>query len=132
MTAAEILRARRKVEEAARKAAKAARQLGTVAVQAPTGSESLTSTQTATLSVAVQTLPRVVVFFDLAQGTPDDIATTFGEAVAEITARPEIQERMLSIGFFGMSEKPAELAEMNKREFASYEAWVKRANFKID
>ena len=80
MTAAEILRARRKVEEAARKAAKAARQLGTVAVQAPTGSESLTSTQTATLSVAVQTLPRVVVFFDLAQGTPDEILARAGVA----------------------------------------------------
>lgn len=76
-------------------------------------------------------LPTWLAFYAI-KGTPDDIATTFGEAVAEITARPEIQERMLSIGFFGMSEKPAELAEMNKREFASYEAWVKRANFKID
>jgi len=66
------------------------------------------------------------------KGTPDDIAMKLGHAVAAIVARPEIQQRLLQIGFFPMSEKPEELAEMNKREFASYEYWVKRANFRID
>ncbi len=64
--------------------------------------------------------------------TPDDIALKFGNAVAEITARPEIKRRMLDIGFFPMDQKPADLAEMNTREYSSYEAWVKRANFRID
>jgi len=76
-------------------------------------------------------LPTWLAFYAI-KGTPDDIALKFGKAVAEITARPEIQRRMLDIGFFPMDDKPEDLAEMNKREFASYEEWIKRANFKID
>lgn len=66
------------------------------------------------------------------KGTPDDIARRFGEAAAGVASRPEIKRRMLDIGFFPMDEKPAELAEMNLREFSEFEHWVKRANFKID
>lgn len=76
-------------------------------------------------------LPTWLAFYAI-KGTQDDIAEKFGAAVAEITARAEIKRRMLDIGFFPMDQKPAELAEMNRREFASYEAWVKRVNFKID
>jgi tripartite-type tricarboxylate transporter receptor subunit TctC len=76
-------------------------------------------------------LPTWLAFYAI-KGTPDDIALKFGNTVAEITARPEIQRRMLDIGFFAMDEKPEQLAEMNRREFQSYEAWVKRANSKID
>jgi tripartite-type tricarboxylate transporter receptor subunit TctC len=76
-------------------------------------------------------LPTWLAFYAL-KGTPDDIALKFGNAVAEITARPDIQRRMLDIGFFAMDEKPEQLAEMNRREYTSYETWVKRANFKID
>ena len=76
-------------------------------------------------------LPTWLAFYAL-KGTPDDIALKFGHAVAEITARPDIRRRMLDIGFFAMDEKPEQLAEMNKREFSSYESWVKRANLKLD
>ncbi|MDX2157847.1 MAG: tripartite tricarboxylate transporter substrate binding protein [Hyphomicrobiaceae bacterium] len=76
-------------------------------------------------------LPTWLAFYAI-KGTPEDIGLKFGKAVAEIMARPEIKRRLLDIGFFAMDEKPEELNEMNKREFASYEAWVKRANFKID
>ena len=76
-------------------------------------------------------LPTWLAFYAI-KGTPDDIARKVGEAAAQITTRPEVRERLLQIGFFPMDEKPSELAEMNKREFASYEAWIKRANFKID
>ena len=76
-------------------------------------------------------LPTWLAFYAI-KGTPDDIALKFGTAVSEITARPEIRDRILSVGFFPISETPAALAAMNEREFASYEAWVKRANFKID
>ncbi len=76
-------------------------------------------------------LPTWLAFYAI-KGTPDDIVLKFGNAVAEITARPEIKRRMLDIGFFPMDQKPADLAEMNSREFSSYETWVKRANFRID
>ena len=65
-------------------------------------------------------------------GTPGDIALKFGKAVAEVTKDPKIQRRMLDIGFFAMEKTPEELAEMNRREFKSYESWVKRANMKLD
>jgi tripartite-type tricarboxylate transporter receptor subunit TctC len=76
-------------------------------------------------------LPTWLAFYAL-PGTPDDIALKFGKAVAEVTADPTIRRRMLDIGFFAMDQKPEELAEMNKREFNSYESWVKRANLKLD
>ena len=76
-------------------------------------------------------LPTWLAFYAI-NGTPDDVALKFGKAVAEIVAQPDIRRRMLDIGFFAMDEKPEQLAEMNRREFASYESWVKRANFKID
>ena len=76
-------------------------------------------------------LPTWLAFYAL-KGTPDDIALKFGKAVAEIVAQPDIKRRMLDIGFFAMDDKPEALAEMNRREFLSYESWVKRANFKID
>jgi tripartite-type tricarboxylate transporter receptor subunit TctC len=66
------------------------------------------------------------------KGTADDISLKFGKAVAEIVARPEVKRRLLDIGFFAMEEKPEELTELNRREFGSFEAWVKRANFKIE
>ena len=76
-------------------------------------------------------LPTWLAFYAI-PGTPEDIALKFGKAVTEVTADPAIQRRMLDIGFFAMNEKPEELAEMNRREFSSYEAWVKRANLKLD
>ena len=66
------------------------------------------------------------------KGTDDEIAAKLGTAVAAITARPEIKRRLLDIGFFPMDEKPADLAEMNIREVATYADWIKRTNFKID
>ncbi len=66
------------------------------------------------------------------KGTPDDIAMKFGNAVAEIVARPEIRRRLLDIGFFAMDEKPEQLTAMNLTEFTAYESWVKRVNFRID
>lgn len=76
-------------------------------------------------------LPTWLAFYAI-KGTPNDIALQFGRAASEVTARPDIRRKMLDIGFFPMDEKPEDLAELNKREYASYETWVKRANFKID
>jgi len=76
-------------------------------------------------------LPTWLAFYAI-KGMPEDIALKFGKAVAEVTADPTIRRRMLDIGFFAMDEKPEQLAEMNKREFKSYESWVKRANLKLD
>jgi len=76
-------------------------------------------------------LPTWLAFYAI-KGTPDDIAQKFGEAAAEITARPEIKRRLLDIGFFAMDDKPDALVDMNRRELLSYEEWVKRASFKID
>jgi tripartite-type tricarboxylate transporter receptor subunit TctC len=76
-------------------------------------------------------LPTWLAFYAI-KGTPDEMALKFGQAVSEVTARPEIKRRMLDIGFFPMDEKPEQLADMNKREVASYAEWIKRANFKID
>jgi len=66
------------------------------------------------------------------KGTPDDIARRLGDAVREITSKPEFKERTYTLGFFPMDQDASELAAMNEREFGSYEAWVKRANFKIE
>lgn len=76
-------------------------------------------------------LPTWLAFYAI-KGTPDDMALKLGTAVAEIVARPEVRRRLLDIGFFAMDEKPSQLDEMNQNEFKSYEAWVKRANFKIE
>jgi tripartite-type tricarboxylate transporter receptor subunit TctC len=76
-------------------------------------------------------LPTWLAFYAL-KGTSEEIALKLGTAVAEVVARPETQRRLLDIGFFPMDQKPAELAEMNRRELASFRAWVERAKFKID
>lgn len=76
-------------------------------------------------------LPTWLAFYAL-KGTSDDVAVRLGAAVAEVVARPETKRRLLDIGFFAMDQKPEELAEMNRREVASYALWIKRANFKID
>lgn len=76
-------------------------------------------------------LPTWLAFYAI-KGTPDDMALKLGRAVSEVTAKPEVKRRMLDIGFFPMEEKPEQLAEMNKREVASYAEWIKRVNFKID
>lgn len=66
------------------------------------------------------------------KGTPDDIAVKFGNAITEVIARPEVNARIYPMGFFPMAQKPSELAEMNEREIAAYEAWVKRSGIKIE
>jgi tripartite-type tricarboxylate transporter receptor subunit TctC len=66
------------------------------------------------------------------KGTSAEAATKFGAAIAEIVARPDVNARIYTMGFFPMIHTPGELHAMNEREFESYEAWVKRANFKID
>lgn len=66
------------------------------------------------------------------KGIPDEIATKFGAAVAEVVSRPEVKRRMLDIGFFAMDEKPAELLAMNDAAIDSFATWVKRANFKVE
>jgi tripartite-type tricarboxylate transporter receptor subunit TctC len=76
-------------------------------------------------------LPTWLAFYAM-KGTPEDAANKLGAAVSEIIARPDISARIYTMGFFPMVHTPAELSEMNAREFASYEAWVKRADFKIE
>jgi tripartite-type tricarboxylate transporter receptor subunit TctC len=66
------------------------------------------------------------------KGTSDEAANKFGSAIAEVVARPDINARIYTMGFFPMVFSSAELTAMNEREFSSYEAWVKRANFRID
>ncbi len=66
------------------------------------------------------------------KGTPDDVATKFGNAIMEVIARPDVHARIYPMGFFPMTQKPSELAEMNEREVAAYEAWVKRSGIKIE
>lgn len=66
------------------------------------------------------------------KGTPEAMGIKFGNAVMEVTARPEVNARIYTMGFFPMTQKPGELAGMNARETASYEAWVKRSGIKIE
>lgn len=66
------------------------------------------------------------------KGTSEDFSIKLGNAVAEVIARPEINARIYSMGFFPMTQKPSELTAMNEREFTAYEDWVKRSNIKIE
>lgn len=66
------------------------------------------------------------------KGTPEEMGTKFGNAVAEVITRPEVNARIYTMGFFPMTQKSGDLAAMNLREVASYEAWVKRSNIKIE
>ena len=76
-------------------------------------------------------LPTWLAFYAV-KGTPDEVAQKMAPAVAEIMGRPEIKRRLLDIGFFAMEQTGAEIAEMNKREVAAFEHWVKRTGIKID
>ena len=76
-------------------------------------------------------LPTWLAFYAI-KGTPDDMATKLGAAVAEIVTRPEIRRRMLDIGFFPMDETPEALIAMNDQAIAKYAYWIKQTNFRID
>lgn len=66
------------------------------------------------------------------KGTAEEPAAKLGAAFNEVIQRPDINARIYTMGFFPMIRTPAELREMNDREVASYEGWVKKLNFKIE
>ncbi len=66
------------------------------------------------------------------KGTAEEPAAKLGAAVNEVIQRPDINARIYTMGFFPMTRTPAELKEMNDREVASYESWVKKLNFKME
>ena len=76
-------------------------------------------------------LPTWLAFYAI-KGTPDEVGQKLAPVVAEIMARPEIKRRLLDIGFFAMEETGQQIAEMNRREVAAFEHWVKRTGIKID
>ena len=66
------------------------------------------------------------------KGTAEEPAAKLGAAFNEVIQRPDINARIYTMGFFPMTRTPAELKEMNDREVASYESWVKKLNFKME
>ena len=66
------------------------------------------------------------------KGTAEEPAAKLGAAVNEIIQRPDVNARIYTMGFFPMTRTPAELKEMNDKEVASYEYWVKRLDFKME
>jgi tripartite-type tricarboxylate transporter receptor subunit TctC len=66
------------------------------------------------------------------KGTAEEPAAKLGAAVNEIIQRPDVNARIYTMGFFPMTRTPAELKEMNDREVASYEHWVKKLDFKME
>ena len=66
------------------------------------------------------------------KGTAEEPAAKLAAAVNEVIQRPDINARIYTMGFFPMTRTPAELKEMNDREVASYESWVKKLNFKME
>jgi len=66
------------------------------------------------------------------KGTADEPAAKLGAAFAEVVQRPDVNARIYTMGFFPMVRSSAELKEMNDREVASYEHWVKRLDFKME
>jgi len=66
------------------------------------------------------------------KGTAEEPAAKLGAAVNEVIQRPDVNARIYTMGFFPMTRTPAELKEMNDREVASYESWVKKLDFKME
>ena len=66
------------------------------------------------------------------KGTAEEPAAKLGAAVNEVIQRPDVNARIYTMGFFPMTRTPAELKEMNDREVASYEHWVKKLDFKME
>jgi len=66
------------------------------------------------------------------RGTPAAIIDRLAEAMREIVADPEMQERVLKIGFFPMTETPAQLAAAYDRDVESYSTWVRKTGLKIE
>lgn len=76
-------------------------------------------------------LPTLLALYAI-KGTPDDAAKKLGAAVAEITALPEIQRRLLDIGFFPMNAIGDEISALNERGEKSFKEWVQKLNFKLE
>jgi tripartite-type tricarboxylate transporter receptor subunit TctC len=66
------------------------------------------------------------------RGTPQEIIDRLAAAMREITSDPEMQAKVLKIGFFPVVTTPKELADRHQRLTASFAEWVKKTNLKIE
>ena len=66
------------------------------------------------------------------KGTPQEIMDRIGQATREITSDPDVQQKILKIGFFPTVMSQAELIAMHAKLTQSFGEWVKKTNLKIE
>jgi len=66
------------------------------------------------------------------KGTPAAIQAILSRAIADANADPEVQKRVLQVGFFPMSKTGPELQAALNGQIAEYQNWVTRTGLKIE
>jgi tripartite-type tricarboxylate transporter receptor subunit TctC len=66
------------------------------------------------------------------KGTPPDIVKKMGDAMKEITATPEYEERLLQIGFFAMKQTGPEVVALTTDSAKDFKTWVEKTGLKIE
>lgn len=66
------------------------------------------------------------------KGTPDPIQDKLSAAIAEAGKDPELQKKILQVGFFPMDKTGKELRADLDASVASYAGWIKKTGLKIE
>ena len=66
------------------------------------------------------------------RGLPPEIVTRLNVEIAGIIKQPEVQQRLLAIGFEPVGSSAAEFSKYIASEMAKYEKIIKEANIKAD
>ena len=66
------------------------------------------------------------------KGTPEDVYGKLAGAITEINADPEMQRKILNVGFFPMQKTGQQLRSELDASIESYASWVKKTGLKIE
>jgi len=66
------------------------------------------------------------------KGTPQEVLDKLSSAMSTINKQPEIQQRVLTLGFFPMDVPGSELTRRLDAQVNEFASWVKKTNLKLE